>query len=53
MTFKELMDFWLDNDEFDNDTEIWVETGKGLSSEAIKLYRLNAKDILIVTRKYQ
>jgi len=53
MTFKDLFDFFIDHDELDNDSEIWVETGQGLSSEAIELYRLNAKDILIVTRKYK
>lgn len=43
---KEMIKDWPEEDEFGNESEVWIETSDGLSNLVTSVWPLNSTDIL-------
>ena len=54
--FKKIVAAWPDHEgdgAFDEDAQVWVETGFGLSSPVARVVQLNTHDMLIETNAFE
>jgi hypothetical protein len=53
VTLRDLLKWISENPEITLDSELWIETGRGLSSEVHFVYRLNKGDIILESNKWK
>ena len=56
LTVKELKAFienWPETDRYGDPCEVWIETGRGLSSPCIEIMQLNQTDIILSPKQYE